>query len=148
MRDEVDFLLADKHESFLQVDSITLGVRCQVSQSTQNSKFPISLQYLKENVKDKVDFYMQINIESFFKSILSFYVFVTTHAQITQSNKFAISLQYLKQEVSDEVDFLHVDMHGNFLQIDTMMFDGDGQAFSKFQKWQVCNVFTVFQKRS
>ena len=29
MNDEVDFLPADKHESFVQVDSITLGVRSQ-----------------------------------------------------------------------------------------------------------------------
>ena len=29
MRDEVDFLPADKHKSFLQVDSITLGVCSQ-----------------------------------------------------------------------------------------------------------------------
>ena len=48
------------------------------------------------------------------------------HAQITQNNKFAISLQYLKKEVSDEVDFLHAGKYENFLQIDTMIFDGDG----------------------
>ena len=29
MGDEVDFLLADKHESFLQVDGITLGLGSQ-----------------------------------------------------------------------------------------------------------------------
>ena len=29
MGDEVDFLAADKNESFLQVDSITLGLRSQ-----------------------------------------------------------------------------------------------------------------------
>ena len=29
MRDEVDFLPGDKHKSFLQDDSITLGVRSQ-----------------------------------------------------------------------------------------------------------------------
>ena len=29
MGDEVDFLRADKHDCFLQVDSITLGVRSQ-----------------------------------------------------------------------------------------------------------------------
>ena len=29
MEDEVDFLLADKHESFLQDDSVILGVCCQ-----------------------------------------------------------------------------------------------------------------------
>ena len=67
---------------------------------------------------------------------------VARHAQITQSNKFAISLEYLKKEVSDEVDFLHADKHESFLQIDTMIFNGDGQAFPKFPKLQVCNVFT------
>ena len=56
------------------------------------------------------------------------------HAQISQNNKFAISLQYLKNEVSDEVDFLHAENHKSFLQINTMIFDGDGQAFPMFPK--------------
>ena len=30
--------------------------------------------------------------------------------------------------MSDEVDFLHADKHESFLQIDTMIFDGDDQA--------------------
>ena len=47
---------------------------------------------------------------------------------------FAISFQHLKKEVSDEVDFLHADKHESFLQIDTMISDGDGQAFPKFSK--------------
>ena len=54
--------------------------------------------------------------------------------QITQNNKFAISLQYLKKQVIDEVDFLHSGKHESFLQIGTMIFDGDVQAFSKFPK--------------
>ena len=56
------------------------------------------------------------------------------HVQITQNNKFANSLQYLKTEVSHEVSFLHADKHESFLQIDTMTFDGDVQAFPKFPK--------------
>ena len=56
------------------------------------------------------------------------------HAQITQNNKFSISLQYLKKEVSDEFDILHVDKNESYLQIDTMIFDGFGQAFPKFPK--------------
>ena len=59
----------------------------------------ISLQYLKENRKDEVDFLPAD------KLILSLLVCVVSHAQITQNNKFAISLQYFKEEVSDEVDF-------------------------------------------
>ena len=65
----------------------------------------------------KFIFGIQINMEVFYKLILSFY----KHVQSTQNNKFAISLQYLKKDVSDEVDFLHVDKHRGLLQIDTMI---------------------------
>ena len=34
--------------------------------------------------------------------------------------------------MSDEVDFLHGVRHENFLKIDSMIFDGDGQTFPKF----------------
>ena len=59
---------------------------------------------------------------------------MTRNALITQNSKFAISLQYFKKEFSDEVDFLHVDKYESFLQIDNMIFDGDGQVFLKFPK--------------
>ena len=47
---------------------------------------------------------------------------------------FSISLQCLKKEVSDEVDFLHADKDKSYIQIDTMVSDGDGQALPKFPK--------------
>ena len=53
MGDEVDFLPVDKHKSILQVDSITLGVHSQVCPKYTKQQFTISLQYLKENVKDE-----------------------------------------------------------------------------------------------
>ena len=56
MGDEVEFLPADKHKSFLQDGSMTLGVISQTGPSTKNNQFTISLQYLKENMKDEVDF--------------------------------------------------------------------------------------------
>ena len=56
MGDEVEFLPADKHKSFLQDGSITLGVISQTGTKYQNNQFKISLQYLKENMKDEVDF--------------------------------------------------------------------------------------------
>ena len=59
---------------------------------------------------------------------------MTRNALITQNSKFAISLQYFKKELSGEVDFLHVDKYESFLQIDNMIFDGDGQVFPKFPK--------------
>ena len=88
-------------------------------QSIQNNNFIISLQYLKENVKDGVDFSLLIIVKRFFKVILSFLMCVARHAQITQNKKFAISLQYLKKEVNDEVDFLSAVKHENLLEIDT-----------------------------
>ena len=51
-RDEADFLFADKDESFLQHDSITLGVRDQACRKYSKKT---SL-HLKESVKDEVDF--------------------------------------------------------------------------------------------
>ena len=54
--DEVDFLHADKHESLLQIDTMILMGIVKHSQSSQNSKFAMSLQYLKKEVKAEVDF--------------------------------------------------------------------------------------------
>ena len=73
---EVDILHGDKHQSFPQVDFNTLCIKvfCKVisllvvmiklSQSTQSSKFGISLQYLKKKKnRDGVHCWMQINIK-------------------------------------------------------------------------------------
>ena len=68
--------------------------------------------------------------------------------QLPKITSLLFSLHYLKKEVSEKVYFLHADKHQSFLQIDSMIFDGDDQAFSKFPKKQVCNVFTISQKRS
>ena len=88
-------------------------------------KCAISLQNLKENVKDEVDFFTK-----FFHCCR----FVWPGGPNYPKNiKFAISLQYLKEE-SDEIDFLHAYKHECFLQIDAMIFDWDGQAFPKFPK--------------
>ena len=64
MGDEVDFLPLYMQGSFLQVDSNTLGVRSQAY--PKHPKYKIFLQYLMENLKDEVDFCLQINIEVLF----------------------------------------------------------------------------------
>ena len=46
--DEDDFLRAGKHESLLQIDTMILMEMVKQSQSSQNSKFAMSLQYLKK----------------------------------------------------------------------------------------------------
>ena len=73
MRDEVDILSAYKHKVFYKM-IVSLWV-CIVrhTQSTQNNKFTIFLQYLQENLKDENDFLpVDISLKGFFKSILSF----------------------------------------------------------------------------
>ena len=56
MSDEVDFLHADKHESYLQIDTMIFGGDDQELPKFQNSKFAMSLPYLKREVRDEVDF--------------------------------------------------------------------------------------------
>ena len=77
VRDEVNFLHADWHQSFLQVDFNTLGIKVFYkmilslltdmiyhSQSTQSNKFAISLQDLKKEVRNAVQLCMQTNIKT------------------------------------------------------------------------------------
>ena len=46
--DEVDFLLLDKHESLLQLDTMILMGMFKHSKSTQSNNSAISFQYLKK----------------------------------------------------------------------------------------------------
>ena len=69
LRDKNYFLHADKHQSFLQVDFNTLGLKVffkvilswlmdmiKHSQSTESNKFVISLQYIKKEFRDGIHF--------------------------------------------------------------------------------------------
>ena len=45
---KVDFLHADKHESFLQIQTMIFMGMAKHSQNSQNSKFAMLLQYLRK----------------------------------------------------------------------------------------------------
>ena len=105
MSDEVDFLHADKHESLLQIDTMILMGIVKHSQSSQNSKFTMSLQYFKKEVRDKVDFlhvdkhqsFLQVDFNTLgikvsCKVILSLLLGMVKDSQSTQCNKSTISL--------------------------------------------------------
>ena len=94
VRDEVDFLHADKHQSFLQVDFNTLGIKdfykvilsllmgmIQHSQSTQTT----SLQYLYNIWEKKL---------GTIKLTLSFLMKVARHVKSIQNRKLVKFLQY------------------------------------------------------
>ena len=81
------------------------------SQSSEHSKFAMSLQYPKREVREEVDFlhtdqnfpqvnFTSLSIKVFYKVILSLLMDMIKHYQSTQSNRLSIALQYLKNEVS------------------------------------------------
>ena len=57
MKNEVDFLPADKRQRFLQSDTIVLDMCGQACPSVPPIKFAIFLQFLKIEVSDKADFF-------------------------------------------------------------------------------------------
>ena len=63
------FLHANNGESLLQIDSMVLMGMVKHFQSSQNSKFAMSLQYLKKEVKDEVDFLHADKHQNFYKLI-------------------------------------------------------------------------------
>ena len=56
MSDIVGFWNANKHENLLQIDTMILMWMVKYSQSSQNNKFAMSLQYFKKEVREEVDF--------------------------------------------------------------------------------------------
>ena len=112
------------------------------AQITQNNKFAISLQYLKKELSDEVDFLHADKHESLLQIDSMILMGMVKHSQSSQNSKFAMSLQYLKKEVKDEVDFLHADKHQSFrkvyfstlgikvfYKVDIIIINGHDQAF-------------------
>ena len=54
--DEIDFLNADMHKNLLQIDTMTLIGILKHSQSSQNTKVTLSLQYIKKEVRKGMHF--------------------------------------------------------------------------------------------
>ena len=71
INEEVDFLLADKHESILQINILVLVGIVKDSQVSQESKFVMSLQYLKNEVREEVDFLHRDKHQSFLQADLN-----------------------------------------------------------------------------
>ena len=84
----------------------------------QNDKFAISLQHLKKEVSDAVDFLHADKHESFLQIDTTILREMVKYSPSSQNSKFPVSLQYLKKEVRDEVGFLHEDKHRSFLEVD------------------------------
>ena len=80
----------------------------------------------------KLIFCLRINVEVFFKLIVSLLVCVARHTESTENNKLVISMQHLKQIENDEVDFLPENKYQRFLQIDTIILGVCAQVYPNF----------------
>ena len=92
------FLYADKHESLLQIDTMILMGMVKYSQSSQNSKVAMSLQYLKKELRDEVDFLRGDKHQSFNKLESSFLMEVAKFVESTQNRNSVIFLEYAKKK--------------------------------------------------
>ena len=111
VRDEVDFLHPDKHQSFLQVDFNTLDIQDFYKWYyhywwTWSSILKIlkvtSLQYLYniwKKVSNGVHFLLAGKHQNFYKLALSFLMKVARNVQSTQNRKLVNVLQYVKKKV-------------------------------------------------
>ena len=86
------------------------------AQSTQNNQFAISLQYLKKDVSDELDFLHADKHKGLLQIDTMTLMEICRHYQKSQNNEFSMHLQYFKKEFRDEVDFLH--KLQSFLQFD------------------------------
>ena len=119
------FLLADKHQIFLQIDTITFGGVARHAQITQYNKFAIC-NILWKNWVTKLIFCMQIIMKVSYKLLLWFLIGMVKHSQSYQNSKFPMSLQYRIK--NGKVDFLLAEKHQRFLQTDTIILGLCGQA--------------------
>ena len=88
------------------------------AQITQNKKFAISLQYLKKEVNDEVDFLHAGKHENLLQIDTMILMEMVKHFQSSQNSKFTMSVQYLKKEDRDKVNFLHADKYRSGQQVD------------------------------
>ena len=70
MSDKVDFLDTDKHENLLQIDPVILMGIVKHSQSSQNSKFAMTLYNISKKVRNGVHFVHAVEHQSFYKLVL------------------------------------------------------------------------------
>ena len=128
---EVDILHADKHESFLQIDTmILMGMSSipkvpkmaslQCLYNTSKKKLQMKLIFL---YPDKHQSFLQVGLNTleqkvFNKMMLSLSMGMLKHSQSAQSDKFAISVQFLKKkEVRDGAHLLHAGKHQSFFKL-------------------------------
>ena len=82
---------AYKRQWFLQIETTILGVCvARHPQITQHNKFAISLQYLKKEMSDEVDFLHAGKYESFLQIDTMILIGMLKYSQNSQNSKFVM----------------------------------------------------------
>ena len=118
------------------------------AQSTKNNQLAIFLQYLMENMNDEIIFLSADKCWTFFSNW--YYPFRCVWPGMSKLPKIT-SLLFLykmlrKKWVMQLIFYRQICMKTCYKLI-LRFFDGYGQAFPKFPKKQVCNVFTISLKK-
>ena len=96
------------------------------AQINQNNKVAISLQYLKKEVSDEVDFCMQISMKASYKLILWILMGMVKYSQSSQHSKFQCLYNISKKKLEMKLFFLPAENRQSFLQVD---FNTGHQSF-------------------
>ena len=135
MGDKVEFLPADKHKSFLQDGSITLGVISQTGPKYQKQSVYNIFAISQGKHEGWSWFFACWQMLKFFSNW--YYHFRCVWPGMPKLLKITslLFLYYmLRNMLSDAVEFLHADKDESLLQIDTKMFWWVWSSFPKVPK--------------
>ena len=120
MKDGFEFSLLIIAKRFFKVILSFLMFVARHAQIIQNKKFAFSLQYLKREVNDKVDFLHAGKHENLLQIDTMILIEMVKHFQSSQNSKFAMSVQYLKIEDTDKLTFcMQISIKVAFNTLDT-----------------------------
>ena len=118
MKTSIFYMQTNMKACYIQIDTMIFMGIVKHSQSSQNSKFTMSLQYFKKEIRDKVDFlhvdkhqsflrfdFKTLGINDANKLILSLLLDMIKHSQSTQSNRFANIFKISQKRRYEESSF-------------------------------------------
>ena len=140
---EFDFLPADKHEKFLQVDSITLDVSIQAC--PEYPKQVCNIFVISEGKREGWSwFFGRRETPNVFSNWCYHFVWPGMPKLFKIATLLFIWNILREKWVIKLIFFLHADKHENLI---LWFFDEDGQPFPKFPRLLICTVFTISRKK-
>ena len=145
---EVEFLPADKHKSFLQDGTIFLGVISQTGPKYQNQSAYNIFAISQGKHEEWSWFFASWQMLKVFSNWYHYFrcVWPGMYKLSKITSLLFLYNMFRKKWVMRLIFYMQISMKACYKLI-LRFFDGYGQPLSKFQKKQVCNVFTISLKR-